>query len=74
MELKKKKPLDLSKLDHNAKAEIDEDVMELKEEKPLVFCINYKVLKRLVFGYSAKMIAETKSKLEEKKLPDLSNH
>ena len=69
MELKKKKPPDLSKLDHNAKAEIGEDVMELKKKKrPLVFGIDYKVLKRLVFGYSAKMITETKSELEEKKL------
>ena len=46
--------------------------MELKEKRPLVFCNDYKVLKRLVFGYSAKMIAETKSKLKEKKPLDLS--
>ena len=34
--------------------------MELKEKRPLVFGIDYKVLKMLVFGYSAKMIAETR--------------
>ena len=72
MELKQKKPPDPSKLNHNAKAEIGEDVMELKEKRPLVFGIDYKVLKRLVFGYSAKMITKTKSDLEEKKPLDLS--
>ena len=59
-ELEEKKPPDLSKLDHNAKTEIGEDLMEMKKKKLLVFGINYKV------------IAETKSELNEKKLPDLS--
>ena len=51
------------------------DVTELKEKKPLVFGIDYKVLKMLVFGYSAKALAGTKSELEseleERKPPDL---
>ena len=46
--------------------------MELKEKRPLVLGIDFKVLKRLVFGYNAKMIVETKSELEEKMPPDLS--
>ena len=46
--------------------------MELKEKRPLVLGIDFKVLKRLVFGYNAKMIVEAKSKLDKKKLPDLS--
>ena len=71
MELKKKKPLDLSKLNHNAKVEISKDRMELKEKRPLVFSIDYKVLKTLVLGYNAKMTIETKSELDKKKQPDL---
>ena len=45
--------------------------MGLKEKRPLVFGIDFKVLKRLVFGYNAKMIVETNSELE-KMPPDLS--
>ena len=45
-ELEQKKPPDLSKLDHNAKADISEDVIELKKKKLLVFGIDYKVIPR----------------------------
>ena len=58
--LKKKKLPDLSKLDHNAKAKIGADRIELKKKKLPVFGIDYKV------------IVETKSKLKEKKPLDLS--
>ena len=77
------KTKDWFKIEAKKEVEIDEDetkklkdVMELKEKKPLEFVIDYKVLNMLLFGYSAKVLAGTKSKLEseleERKLPDLS--
>ena len=65
-ELKNVKKQDLGTLDHNGKTKISKtdteeqrDVMKLKKKKPMLFGIDYKVLKMLTLG-------ENKIKAEKK--------
>ena len=66
-ELKNVKKQDLGTLDHNGKTKISKtdteeqrDVMKLKKKKPMLFGIDYNVLKMLAFG-KKKIKAEKKN-------------
>ena len=79
--LEEKKKPDFGILDHNAKTKISKDdteelkdVIKLKKKKPLMFGIDYKVMKMLVFGENRnKAKHDANAKINEGETEELKN-